>query len=214
MYIDRVHDNSAIKLPEMQLKAVAASKLTHSINTAIYGRHAIELWSWWSLDISLNVSHQPLWLSSGWYPRMHCTFPNNGGAAGWQHESPNESFMAYVFALWSILEFKVQQGFYFWARQSNGRWRSFYWNCLILSVEIVEMIFLNAQLSTRSDSLRIPWINLMNFFFSWLKSRPVWPNRGEAMATLVSVQHVGNATCMTAITNHWILYHHATLRRF
>lgn len=28
-------------------------------------------------------------------------------------------------------------------------------------------------------------------------------------AIVVLVQHDGNATCMAAITNHWILHHHA-----
>lgn len=60
MYIDRVHDNSTIKRHEMQLTTVAASRLAHSLYTALYGRHGIERWSWWSLYISLNVSHHAL----------------------------------------------------------------------------------------------------------------------------------------------------------
>lgn len=60
MYIDRVHDNSTIKRHEIQLKTVAASELAHSLYTALCGRHEIEHWSWWSLYISLNVSHHAL----------------------------------------------------------------------------------------------------------------------------------------------------------
>lgn len=96
MYIDRVHDNSTIKRHEIQLKTVAASELAHSLYTALCGRHEIEHWSWWSLYISLNVSHHALWISSGCYPRMHCIFPYNGGAASWQQEQPNESFLAFL----------------------------------------------------------------------------------------------------------------------
>lgn len=46
MYIGRVHDSRTIKLHEIQLQTVAVSELTSSLNTALYGRHTIEHWSW------------------------------------------------------------------------------------------------------------------------------------------------------------------------